>query len=165
MPRHSTVTSTKVISAVTNRYQGLSTRPAFTFNNGAAPGNLSTITSVQLDMFVNPTPTLAAAETELRSAAYLRNQLRAPVSLHLHADGLGRGAAERLHVVEPRRSGSLLHLVLHGTRVVSLGRAPWPAASGGLVDWHPGAGTYTVSLTVTDTSGLAATYSQSVTVT
>jgi hypothetical protein len=38
-------------------------------------------------------------------------------------------------------------------------------SSSGLVVWHPGAGSYTVLLTVTDTAGLSASVPQLVTVT
>jgi prepilin-type N-terminal cleavage/methylation domain-containing protein len=164
-PDTSTVTSTKVISAVTNRYQGLTTRPAFTFNNGVAPSDLSTITSVQLDMFVNPTPTLAPAESELRSAAYLRNQLRAPLA-SFTSTNTGSGGVLLNGSTSWSPDGQDLSYAWSCTAPVSCPSAGALAGtSGGLVDWHPGAGTYTVSLTVTDTSGLAANSSQSVTVT
>lgn len=167
-PDTSTVTATKVISAVTNRLTTSTRGPtaAFTFNNaGAAPSDLSTITSVQLDMFVNPTPTLAAAETELKSAAYLRNQLRAP-NPSFTSTPTGSGGVLLNGGTSYSPDGQDLAYVWSCTAPVSCPSASVLAgSSGGLVTWHPGVGIYTVSLTVTDTSGLAATYSQTVTVT
>ena len=52
-----------------NRYQQRADRPGFTYDNGAAPSDLTKITSVQIDLFVNPTPTLAAATSRGRSRA------------------------------------------------------------------------------------------------
>jgi type II secretory pathway pseudopilin PulG len=163
-PDTSTQTSTKVISAVTNRYQGID-RSAFTFNNGAAPTDLSTITSVQLDLFVNPTPKLTAAETELRSAAYLRNQLRAPV-VGFTTTNTGGGGVLLNGSTSYSPDGQDLSYAWSCTSPSPCSAAsPLAGSSGGLVDWQPGPGTYTVSLTVTDTSGLAATIPQTVTVT
>src|SRR5207248_52190 len=70
-----------IASSVTNRYQQTTTHPAFTFNNGTAPSNLGQVFTVQLDLFVNPTPGQpSAAQSEIKSTAFLRNQPRAPVA-------------------------------------------------------------------------------------
>jgi prepilin-type N-terminal cleavage/methylation domain-containing protein len=163
-PDTSTPTSTKVISAVTNRYRGID-RPAFAFNNGAAPTDLSTITSVQLDLFVNPTPTLTAAETELRSAAYLRNQLRAPVVSFTSTNTGGGGVLLNGSTSYSPDGQDLSYAWSCTSPSPCAATSSLAGSSGGLVDWQPGPGTYMVSLTVTDTSGLAATIPQTVTVT
>ena len=161
-------TTTRVAYAITNRYQGAD-RSAFTYNNGTAPSDLSKVFTVQIGLFVNPTPTLTAArsggESQLRSAAFLRNQPRAPVPSFTYTPTGGGGV-----------------LLNGGTSYSPDGQdlsyswtctSPSPCAQGaalsdsgnGLVDWQPGAGTYTVSLTVTDQAGLIGTVSQQVTVT
>lgn len=160
----SVTTGSVVVASVTNRYRTRSDRPAFSYNNGPAPSDLSQITSVQLDLFVNPTPQLPGAQTELRSAAFLRNQLRAP---------------EASFTSTPTGSGGVL--LNGGTSYSPDGEdlsyswactdpSPCPAASTltgsatGLVSWHPGPGTYTVVLTTKDTTGLSATATGQVTV-
>jgi prepilin-type N-terminal cleavage/methylation domain-containing protein len=148
-------TGTVVVPSVTNRYLTRTDRPAFSYNNGAAPSDLSKIISVQLDLFVNPTPLIPGAETELRSAAFLRNQLRAPVASFTST---------------PTGSGGVL--LNGGTSYSPDGEdlsyswactspSPCPGASTlagsatGLVSWHPGPGTYTIVLTTTDATGLS----------
>lgn len=136
--------SVVVASGVTNRYQG-EDRPAFTFTGGSDT-DLSTIDSVQLDLFVNPTPRLADAETELRSGAFLRNQQRPPVEDFTYTV-LGGGAV----------------LLNAGTSYDPSGESlsyKWTCAptacssSAAIFSWHPGPGTYQVTLQVTDQSGL-----------
>ncbi len=113
-PDTSTPTSTIVIPAVTNRYLGRTDRPAFLYDNGAAPSDLTKITSVQMDLFVNPTPTVSAAETELRSGVFLRNQIQAPASsFTFTADRQRRRASQRGHIVQPRRASAHLRVGLH----------------------------------------------------
>lgn len=147
---------------VTNRYRGAD-RPAFTFNNGTAPSDLSQVYTVQIDLFVNSTPTNATAETELRSGAFLRNQPRSPVASFTYT---------------PTEQGGVL---LNGATSYSpdgldltyswaCGTGPCPDSSAltdsqsGLVDWKPGAGTYNIQLTVTDQTGLTDTSTEAVTV-
>lgn len=156
-PDPSTSYKTAVIaSGVTNRYRGAA-RPAFTFNGGTAPSDLTTIDTVGIDLFVNPTPSVPGAETELESSAYLRNQERPPVASFTYTP-LGGGAV----------------LLNAGTSYSPLGETlsyDWSctgstcSSSGAVFDWKPGTGAYTVTLTVTDPAGVHATTSQQVTVT
>jgi prepilin-type N-terminal cleavage/methylation domain-containing protein len=163
-PLPSGVTKSVVVAPyVTNRYQGRTDRPAFTFNNGTAPSDLSSVFTVQLELFVNPTPTVAAAESELRSGAFLRNQPRSPVATFTYTDTGGGGVLLNGGTSYSPDGEDLSY----GWKCTS---AACPDTSGltlsnqGLVDWSPGAGTYTVQLTVTDQTGLTATSTQSVTV-
>ncbi len=153
-----------VIPYVTNRYLGRSDRPAFTYNDGSAPSDLTDITTVQMDIFVNPTPTVSAAEAELRSAVYLRNELRAPVASFTDTPTGGGGV---LLNAGPSYSpdGASLSYSWSCTSTVCPSSSTLTGSSNGLIDWVPGAGTYTVQLTVTDSTGLTDTTSQQVTVT
>jgi hypothetical protein len=81
-----------VLPSVTNRYQGTDRAAAFTYNDQTVPPtDLTTITTVQIDMFVNPTPTVTNAETELRTGVYVRNQIRFPVANIAPTDTGGGG--------------------------------------------------------------------------
>lgn len=146
-----------IVTGVTNRSQGQS-RPAFTYNGGAAPSDLSKIGTVGLDLFVNPTPKLADAESELRSAAFLRNQQRPPVAAFT-ATPLGGGSVLLNAGGSYSPNGDSLSY--------SWSCTPGSCSStGAIFDWQPGASPdpYTVTLTVTDQSGLQATSQQQVTV-
>lgn len=154
------------VSSVTNRYQGAN-RPAFTFNNGAAPASLSEINTVQIDLFVNPTTAVSSAESELRSAAYLRNELRAPVAQFTYSTpGSGSLLLNGGQSYSP--DGYDLSYAWDCATMTG-GACPNAAtltgASQGLVSWQPGAGIYVITLTVTDPSGLTSTTTQNVTVT
>jgi prepilin-type N-terminal cleavage/methylation domain-containing protein len=153
-----------VIPYVTNRYLGRTDRPAFTYNDGTAPSDLTDITTVQMDIFVNPTPTVTAAEAELRSAVYLRNELRAPVASFTDTPTGGGGV---LLNAGPSYSpdGAALSYSWSCTSTVCPSSSTLTGSSNGLIDWVPGAGTYTVQLTITDSTGLTDTTSQQVTVT
>jgi hypothetical protein len=148
---------------VTNRYQQRTDRPAFSFNNGTAPSNLAAVYTVQIDLFVNPTPSVPAAETELRSGAFLRNQPRSPVANFTSTD-TGQGGV----LLNGATSYSPNGLDLSYSWACGAGSCPDSSAltnsQSGLVDWTPGAGTYTVQLTVTDQTGLTDTVTQQVTV-
>jgi prepilin-type N-terminal cleavage/methylation domain-containing protein len=159
------VTKSVVVAPyVTNRYQGRTDRPAFSFNDGSAPSNLAAVFTVQLDLFVNPTPKVASAESEVRSGAFLRNQPRSPVANFTYTDTGGGGV-----LINGGTSYSLdgedLTYAWTCTSQSCPNNSGLTLSNQGLVDWTPGAGTYTVQLTVTDQTGLTATTTQSVTVT
>ena len=143
--------STTLVSGVTNRYKQRTDRPAFTYNGGTAPSNLATVDTVGLDLFVNPTPSLADAETELRSGAFLRNQQRQPVANFTYTP-LGGGTALLNAGPSYDPSGEPL------TYSWSCSGSTSCASSAAVFSWKPGAGTYTVTLTVTDPAGLQAQY-------
>lgn len=152
-----TVTSTQLVNWLTNRYQGRIDRPAFYYNNGALDNNsvaqadLPLVTSVQADLFVNPTPTQTKSESELRTAVFLRNQTHSPVA-NFTSTSEGGGSVLLNGGTSYSPDGYDLR---YGWSCV----APCPAGlsgqSDGLVTWEPGAGTYTVTLTVTDPNDLS----------
>ncbi len=162
-PDSSTATSQILAASVTSRYQQRTDRPVFTFNNGTAPSDLSQITSVQTDLFVNPTTQVSAAERELRTGVYLRNQLRAPVAA-FSVTTTGNGGVLLNGGIAYSPSGYDLSYAWSCTSASCPSSAALSSSTTGLVDWVPGAGTYTVQLTVTDTNGLSSTTSQSLTV-
>jgi prepilin-type N-terminal cleavage/methylation domain-containing protein len=158
-----TSTSAVVVPSVTNRYKGRSDRSAFTYNNGTAPSDLTKITTVQIDLFVNPTPTVTAAEAELRSAVFLRNQLQAPVA-NITSTPTGNGGVILNAGSSYSPDGTDLSYAWSCTGTCPSSTTLTTTANG-LVYWQPGAGTYSVTLTVTDPTGLTGTATASVTVT
>lgn len=163
----STTAPNSIVASVTSRYQGRTDRPVFSFNNNlVAPSDLSQITSVQIDLFVNPTPTSPTAETELRSAAFLRNELRPPVAQFTYTPS-GNGGVVLNGGTSYSPDGYDLTYAWTCT-IPGGGTCPGSAvltgANEGLVTWQPGTGTYQVTLTVTVPSGLTSTQTQNVTV-
>jgi hypothetical protein len=159
------VTKSVVVAPyVTNRYQGRTDRPAFTFNDGTAPSNLGAVYTVQIDLFVNPTPGVAAAESEVRSGAFLRNQPRSPVANFTYTD-TGSGGVLLNGGTSYSPDGEDLSYAWTCTSTSCPSLSSLTLDNEGLVNWTPGAGTYTVQLTVTDSTGLTATSTQQVTVT
>jgi prepilin-type N-terminal cleavage/methylation domain-containing protein len=160
---------TVLAQAVMNRYQQTSGYPAFSFNNGldgnsVAATDLPQISTIQVNLRVNPTPSLSGATTQIQSAAYLRNKQHAPVAQFTYA-ATGAGGV----ILNAGQSYSPDNEQL--SYAWSCTSSPCPSAgalsiaSNGLVSWKPGAGTYTVALTVTDQTGVQTTTTQEVTVT
>jgi prepilin-type N-terminal cleavage/methylation domain-containing protein len=151
-------------SGVTNRYQGRTDRQAFSYNNGTAPSDLGQVFTVQIDLFVNPTPSVGT-DAEIRSGAFLRNQPRAPVP-HFTYTPTGGGGVLLNGGTSYSPDGENLSFAWACTAP-----APCPQSSAlassttALVQWQPGAGTYTVQLTVTDQTGLVKTDTEQVPVT
>ena len=164
-PLPSGVTKSVVVAPyVTNRYQQRTDRPAFTFNNGSAPSDLGSVFTVQLDLFVNPNPDTPAAESEVRSGAFLRNQPRSPVATFTYTD-TGSGGVLLNGGTSYSPDGEDLTYNWTCTSASCPDNSGLTLSNQGLVNWRPGAGTYTVQLTVTDQTGLTAISTQSVTVT
>jgi prepilin-type N-terminal cleavage/methylation domain-containing protein len=168
-----TCTAAIVADGIVNRYQG-SSRPAFTFVTGTPPnasssttpsiGTLAQISSVQIDLFVNPTPSLPAAQTELKSSAFVRNQQLAPVASFTY-NAIGSGTVVLDGGTSYSPDGDDLSFQWACTSPSPCpASATLAAASDGLISWSPGPGTYTVQLTVTDSTGLSTATSQTVTV-
>jgi hypothetical protein len=148
--------STVVASSVTNRYAGAA-RQAFTFNGSTtAPSDLTKIDTVGINLFVDPTPKVQSAESELQSAAFLRNQEQLPVAAFTSSP-LGGGAVLLNAGPSYSPSGATLSYTWTCT--------PACPSTGAVFSWKPGAGTYNVTLAVTDQTGLKNQTTQTVTVT
>ncbi len=157
VPSGAAISNDRIADKVMNRYSGAD-RPAFTFTYGTA-GNLATITNVGIQLYLDIDPGRPPAETTLRSAAFLRNQNQQPVA-SFTATATGGG-----HVLlngGGSSDGDGSSLTYAWTNVT--GGANTALANTGLYDWRPGAGTYSVKLTVTDPGGLSATQTQTVVV-
>jgi len=160
---------TVLAEAVMNRYQQTTGYPLLSFNNGLDGGSVTAadlpeISTIQVKLRVNPTPSLTGATTQIQSSAYLRNKQHAPVAEFTYtATGSGGVILNAGQSYSPDN-----HQLSYAWACTS---SPCPAAgtlsiaSNGLVSWRPGAGTYTVALTVTDQTGLQTTTTQEVTVT
>jgi prepilin-type N-terminal cleavage/methylation domain-containing protein len=153
-----------VASGVMNRYEGAD-QSAFSYNDSAVTASqLSQVYTVQIDLFLNPTPSLPQAETELRSGVFLRNQPRAPVVSFTDTPTQDGGVLLN-GATSYSPDGEDLTFNWSCTGDTCPNTSALTDSSSALVDWQPGAGTYTVQLTVTDQSGLTATTTQTVTVT
>jgi type II secretory pathway pseudopilin PulG len=160
---------TVVAQSVVNRYQQTPNYPGFSFNNGldsnsVAAADLPQISTIQINLRVNPTPSLTGATTQIQSSAYLRNKQHAPVAQFTYT-ATGNGGV----LLNAGQSYSPDNEQLSYTWACTSPGCPSAGAlsiaSTGLVSWQPGAGTYTVALTVTDQTGVQTTTSQQVTVT
>jgi len=160
---------TVLAQAVMNRYQQTSSYPVFSYNNGldgdsVAASDLPQISTIQVKLRVNPTPSLTGATTQIQSSAYLRNKQHAPVAQFTYT-ATGNGGV----ILNAGQSYSPDNQQLSYAWACT--SSPCPAAgtlsiaSNGLVSWRPGAGTYSVALTVTDQTGIQTTTTQQVTVT
>jgi hypothetical protein len=174
---------TRLANWIMNRYQNTNLAcagssnpspggcPVFSYNNGALDNNnvtasdLTQVTSVQADLFVNPTPTKLTRQSELRSTAFLRNQTHAPVAFFTPTP---EGGGSVLLNGATSYSPDGYNLQYNWTCVSSgCPNASTLAASvDGLVSWQPGPGTYSIQLVVTDPNGLSSQpYVQQVSVT
>jgi prepilin-type N-terminal cleavage/methylation domain-containing protein len=160
---------TVLAQAVMNRYQQTSSYPAFSFNNGldansVAATDLPQISTIQINLRVNPTPTLSGATTQIQSSAYLRNKQHAPVAQFTYtATGNGGVILNAGQSYSP--DNEQLSFAWACTSSPCPSASALSIASNGLVSWKPGAGAYTVALTVTDQTGVQTTTTQQVTVT
>jgi len=155
LPAGASISTTKLAESVVNRMSG-SNRPAFSYDSAT----LSRVTTVGVNLFVDVSTTQPPGETALRSAAFLRNQNQAPVAtFSATATGAGHVLLNGGASSDPDNQ----QLTYQWFKVV--GTTPTPIGTTGLLDWAPGAGTYTVRLTVTDTGGLTSTQTQEVVVT
>lgn len=155
VPAGATITTERLAEHVTNRYAGAS-RPAFTYDGSS----LNQIATVGIDLFVDGRPAAPPGEVRLRSAAYLRNQNQPPlVSLTATPTGGGHVLLNGGGSSDPdNQQLSFKWFKIVGTTRTQIGAT-------GLLDWAPGAGTYTVELQVTDSGGLIGIEQRSVAVT
>jgi len=160
---------TALAPSVVNRYQQASGYPAFSFNNGldgnsVAAADLPQISTIQVNLRVNPTPSLGGATTQIRSSVYLRNKQHAPVAQFTYA-ATGRGGVILNAGQSYSPDNEQLSYAWACTSTPCASAGTLAIASSGLVSWQPGAGTYSVALTVTDQTGVQTTTTQQVTVT
>lgn len=159
---------TVLAQAVMNRYQQTTGYPAFSFNNGldgnsVAATDLPQISTIQVNLRVNPTPSLSGATTQIQSSAYLRNKQHSPVAQFTYtATGSGGVILNAGQSYSP--DNEQLSYAWACTSSPCASASALSLASTGLVSWKPGAGTYTVALTVTDETGVQTTTTQQVTV-
>jgi len=158
-----------VANSVVNRYQQTTARPAFSYNNGldsnsVTASDLSNISTIQINLWVNPTPKVNGATTEVQSSAYLRNKEHSPVANFTYSD-IGNGGVILNGGTSYSPDGEQLSFAWSCTSVNCPSGTSIDNATDGLVPWQPGAGTYTVAMTVTDENGLSTTYTGSVVVT
>lgn len=179
-----TCSASAIANGVVNRYQGDTTEPGFTFTTGTAPNTSSStsitnptstqtpISSVQINLLVNPNTSLLTTQPDLskntfqiQSSVFLRNQQLSPVaSFSSTPTGSGNVVLNGGSSYSP--DGDDLSYSWSCTYPSTCpNSAALAAMSTGLVTWSPGAGSYTVQLTVTDSTGLTNTTSQTVTVT
>jgi len=160
---------TVLAQSVMNRYQQTSAYPAFSYNNGldgnsVAATDLPQVSTIQVNLRVNPTPSLSGATTQIQSSAYLRNKQHAPVAQFTYtATGSGGVILNAGQSYSPDNEQLSFAWACTSSPCPSAGTLA--IASNGLVSWRPGAGTYTVALTVTDQTGVETTTTQQVTVT
>ena len=158
-----------VANSVVNRYQQTTARPAFSYNNGldsnsVTASDLSNISTIQINLWVNPTPKVNGATTEVQSSAYLRNKEHSPVANFTYSD-IGNGGVVLNGGTSYSPDGEQLSFAWSCTSVNCPSGTSIDNATDGLVPWQPGVGTYTVAMTVTDENGLSTTYTGSVVVT
>ncbi|HEX4805089.1 MAG TPA: prepilin-type N-terminal cleavage/methylation domain-containing protein [Conexibacter sp.] len=160
---------TVLAEAVMNRYQQTTGYPVFGFNNGldgnsVAAADLPQISTIQVNLRVNPTPSLSGATTQIQSSAYLRNKQHSPVAQFTYtATGSGGVILNAGQSYSP--DNEQLSYAWACTSSPCASASALSLATTGLVSWKPGAGTYTVALTVTDETGVQTTTTQQVTVT
>jgi prepilin-type N-terminal cleavage/methylation domain-containing protein len=163
-------TYTVIAQNVINRYKQTTSRHLFSYNNGGITStdlipsaNLSDISTIQVNLWVNPTPTVSGATTEIQSSAYLRNKQHAPVA-QFNYTATGGGSVVLNAGTSYSPDGEQLSYSWTCTSCSSGNSLT--GQNSGLVTWSPGAGTYSVDVTATDESGLSTTSSvQTVTVT
>jgi prepilin-type N-terminal cleavage/methylation domain-containing protein len=164
------VSSVRLANSITNRSPGANHPGAFSYNNGTLDNNqvlasdLSGVTSVQVDLFVNPTPSQRQRESELRSDAFLRNQTHQPVSQFTYTPQ-GGGSVLLNGATSYSPDGYNLNYSWSCVSQSCPNASTLAASTDGLVSWQPGPGTYTIQLVVTDPNGLSGTLQQTVTVT
>jgi prepilin-type N-terminal cleavage/methylation domain-containing protein len=150
--------STVLVPGVTNRFQGAA-RPVFSYNGGTAPSDLTTINSVGIDLFVNTTRADPNNEFELQSSALLRNA-QSPVAAFTWSQGASGTVVLDAGASYAPPGNSLQYA---WTCKTSAG-ATVGTSTASTFEWSPGAGTYKVTLTVTDGAGLQSSITQTVTV-
>jgi type II secretory pathway pseudopilin PulG len=152
--------SSVLVGHVTNRYQGRA-RQVFTYNGSATPpSDLTTIKSIGIDLFVDTTPSASYNESELQSSALLRNAEQPPVAAFTWSSGQSGITLDAGSSYSPSNDP----LTYAWSCKTSAGVVVSCPSTGSTFAWSPAAGTYKVTLTVTDQEGLQNTTSPPTTV-
>ena len=152
LPAGASITTTTLVQDVTNRYAGTD-RPAFTYDSTI----LSAITAVGIELFVDVNTVAQPAESTLKGSAFLRNQNQAPVATFTSSPTGGGHVLLNGGGSSDPDNQSVTYAWFRVDTGAQIGTA-------GLLDWAPGAGTYTVRLEVTDSGGQTGSFQQVVTV-
>lgn len=153
VPSGSAISTVRVANDVVNRYAGTE-RPAFSYDS-ATP---SEITKVGIELLVDVSPAEQPGPTELRSAAFLRNQNQMPVAVcTATATGSGRVLLNGGGSSDPDNQRLSFTWYQDGSGT-SIGTA-------GLLDYQSSPGSRSFQLVVTDAGGLSATQNCDVVVT
>jgi Tfp pilus assembly protein PilV len=163
--------ATVLVNGVTNRYQQRTDRPAFSYYSGSTPApnnvdtsGLSSITSVGMDLFVNPTPTNSVTESEIKSGADLRATANFPMATFTStSEGTGK-VLLNAEAYSPDNEQLTYSWSCSGSNCPTSSSSSYLNATSPQYEWSPGTGTYTVTLTVTDDRGLSYASTQTVTV-
>lgn len=147
-----------LIPNVTSVHRGVG---VFTYDGaagllGSTPADPTAIRSVGIDLFVDPRPGVSADEYELQSSAQLRNAQSGPTAAFTWSQGAS-GSVNLDAGASYSPSGEPL--------TYSWSCAPTACSSSARIfTWQPGAGSGTVTLTVTDQAGLSSSVQHPVTI-
>jgi prepilin-type N-terminal cleavage/methylation domain-containing protein len=162
--------STVLVNGVTNRYQQRTDRPVFSYINGSTTANsvdtagLSAITSVGADLFLNPTPTNASTESEIKSGADLRAVANFPTATFTTtSEGTGK-VLLNAEAYSPDNEQLTYSWSCSGSNCPTSSSSSYLNATSPQYEWSPGSGTYTITLVATDDRGLSYASTQTVNV-
>jgi hypothetical protein len=150
---------------VTNRYLQRTDRPVFYYDGATTPANgNANVKTVQMDLFVNPDPTNAGTESEIKSGADLRAVANFPTgTFTATSEGSGK-VLLNAEAYSPDNEKITYSWACSGSNCPTSSSSNYLSATGSQYEWSPGSGTYTVILTVTDDRGLSYASTQTVTV-
>jgi type II secretory pathway pseudopilin PulG len=148
-----------VANSVVNRYKQQADTHAFSYNDGldsdsVAASDLSSISTIQINLLVNPTPSVLGAATQVQSSAYLRNKEHQPIA-NISSSYTGNGGVVLNGGGSYSPDGE--QLTFQWSCVLGCSTSASTSlsnATDGLVPWQPGAGAYKVELIVKDENGL-----------
>jgi PKD repeat protein len=148
-----------VATALTNTYNGQS-RPAFAFN----ATTLNQITRVRVDLFVDLEPARAPKEQEISSGVFLRNQDRPPTASFTWSTTAGVATLNASTSSDPDND-PMSYCWFDAGFTGSFGRCGTGSfGDTPVVRYSTTSGTHTITLTVSDPSGLSSSVTHTVTV-
>lgn len=149
-----------VATALTNTYGGKS-RPAFSFNSTT----LNQVTRVSIDLFVDTDPSHGPAEQQISSGVYLRNQDRPPTAAFTWSSLTKGSVSLNASASSDPDNDPLSYCWYDAGFTGSVGTCGTGSiGSTPVLSYTTSSGSHTITLKVTDPSGLSATSSKTVTV-